>query len=237
MFGDDENGYCLSLTFSCKDFQSRGCQRLYSLSYLSSDKIHLLSLMTLIRQCFRQIVFWLQNDANEIYQNEGQIRVNTNFNGTTSKATFVLRAPPRNPTQRTLSSVVGDPNLIYRIHSLFVWILRLTNSAMNETMFEALPTEDNNQRKTQQNFSSDDDDDEDDFDSLEFQFSSHGSVGLKLFRQFIYKLNHFEHLELILFHWVIGNQLILKFTNPIEDKDLIRALVSVFRVRRDKTSV
>ena len=77
-----------------------------------------------------------------------------------------------------------------------------------------------------------DDEDEDDYDSLEYQFSSYGDAGLSLFREFLFKLDNLEHFEYILYHWVIGNQLIFKYTNRIEEKDLLRALVSVFRVRR-----
>ena len=75
------------------------------------------------------------------------------------------------------------------------------------------------------------DDDEDDYDSLQYQFSSYGNAALNLFREFITKLNSSEHLEFILYHWVIGNQLIIKYTNYMEDKDFVRALVSVLRVR------
>lgn len=75
------------------------------------------------------------------------------------------------------------------------------------------------------------DDDEDDYDSLQYQFSSYGNAALNLFREFISKLNSTEHLKFILYHWVIGNQLIIQYTNYMEDKDFVRALVSVLRVR------
>ena len=140
LFGDDENGYCLSLIFSCKDFHARGSQRLYSLCYLSNDKYHLLSLMKLISDCMRQAVHWLQYDANETYEQEGRIKVNTNLNQTTI-ATYICRPPPRVPSQRMLCDIVHDSNLIYRIHGLFVWILRTTNYAIKESLFDALPTE------------------------------------------------------------------------------------------------
>jgi hypothetical protein len=75
------------------------------------------------------------------------------------------------------------------------------------------------------------DDDDDDYDSLEYQFSSYGYEALQLFRQFIQKLNNTEHLQFILYNWMIGNQLIIKYTNKIDNKDFIRAFASVFRVR------
>jgi hypothetical protein len=74
-------------------------------------------------------------------------------------------------------------------------------------------------------------DNEDDFDSLQYQFSSYGHEAYKLFQLFIKKLNNIKYLQYILHNWLIGNRLIIKYTNRIDNKDLIRALVSVFRVR------
>jgi hypothetical protein len=88
----------------------------------------------------RQTVYWLQNDANETYEQEGHIKVNTNLNQTII-ASYICRPPPRVPSQRMLSDILHDPKLIYRIHALFVWILRTTNLAINESLFDALPTE------------------------------------------------------------------------------------------------
>jgi hypothetical protein len=96
--------------------------------------------MKLITDCMRQVVYWLQYDANETYEQEGHIKVNTNLNQTII-ATYICRPPPRVPLQRMFSDIVHDSKLIYRIHGLFVWILRITNSAINESLFYALPTE------------------------------------------------------------------------------------------------
>ena len=74
-------------------------------------------------------------------------------------------------------------------------------------------------------------DDDEDFDSLQYQFSSHGNLAFQLFALFVRKLNNTKHLQYILHNWVIGNRLILKYTNLIDNQDLIRALLSVFRVR------
>lgn len=96
--------------------------------------------MALISNCMRQAVYWLQYDANETYEQEGRIKVNTNLNQTPI-ATYICRPPPRAPTPRMLGDLVHDSNIIYRIHALFVWILRTTNFAMKESLFDALPTE------------------------------------------------------------------------------------------------
>jgi hypothetical protein len=95
--------------------------------------------MKLLSDCLRQAVYWLQYDANEIYEQEGRIKVNTNLNGTSS--TYIFRPPPRVPSQRMLSDIVQDSKLTFRIHALFVWLLRTANSAINESLFDALPTE------------------------------------------------------------------------------------------------
>jgi hypothetical protein len=100
--------------------------------------------MKLLSDCLRQAVYWLQYDANETYEQEGRIKINTNLNGTsttTNTATYIFRPPPRVPSQRMLSDIVHDSKLTYRIHSLFVWLLRTANSAINESLFDALPTE------------------------------------------------------------------------------------------------
>lgn len=130
------------MAFSCKDFHARGTQRLYSLCYLCQDKYRLVSIMKLLRDCLRQTVYWLQYEANQTYEQEGRIKINTNPNGiSTTTTTYVFRTPPQTPISRMLSEIVQDPKLIYRIHALFVWLLRTTNSAINESLFDGLPTE------------------------------------------------------------------------------------------------
>lgn len=95
--------------------------------------------MAFLRECMREAVYWLQNDADITYEQEGHIKVNTDLKGATT--TYVMRPPPRAPSQRTLSEIVQDPNIAYRIHALFVWILRTSHSAIHESLFDALPTE------------------------------------------------------------------------------------------------
>lgn len=98
--------------------------------------------MKLITECMRQAVYWLQYDANETYEQEGRIKINTSLRGNrTTTATYVSRTPPSNPSQRMLSDIVHDPKLTFRVHALFVWILRTANSAIHESLFDALPTE------------------------------------------------------------------------------------------------
>ncbi|CAF3395246.1 unnamed protein product, partial [Rotaria sp. Silwood2] len=72
--------------------------------------------------------------------------------------------------------------------------------------------------------------DDDDYDSLEYQFSSYGNKALHLFKEFIEKLNDIKHLQYILYNWIIGNQLIIKYTNRIDNREFIRAFASVFRL-------
>ncbi len=80
-------------------------------------------------------------------------------------------------------------------------------------------------------------DNDEDFDSLQYQFSSYGPEAFKLFELFIKKLNNIKYLQYILHNWIIGNRLIIKYTNRIDNKDLIRALASVFRVINNKKKV
>jgi len=288
LFGDDDDGFCLSLTFSCKDFHARGSQRLYSLCYLSRDKYSLLSLMSLISECMRQTVFWLQCDANQTFEQEGRIKINTNLTGVST--TYIFRPPPANPSPRMLSDIVHDSKLIYRVHALFSWILRTANSAINEVFYDALPSEEQTTKQerkdafenensntfvpkrrtativarsviqtdvttsmipstltdemqnssylatsiystidSSQRFDNNLFDDED-FDSLQYQYSTYGIEAFKLFALFIRKLNNTKYLQYILHQWIIGNRLILKYTDLIENKDIIRALASVFRL-------
>ena len=71
-------------------------------------------------------------------------------------------------------------------------------------------------------------DSSDDFDSLKYQFSFYGHQALKVFQLFIKKLNNTKYLQYILHHWLIGNRLIIKYTNRIDNRDLIYELASVF---------
>ncbi|CAF3582779.1 unnamed protein product, partial [Rotaria sp. Silwood2] len=43
-------------------------------------------------------------------------------------------------------------------------------------------------------------------------------------------LNDIKHLQYILYNWIIGNQLIIKYTNRIDNREFIRAFASVFRL-------
>jgi len=104
--------------------------------------------MKILSDCLKQAVYWLQYDANETYEQEGRIKVNTKLNGTGS--TYIFRPPPRTPSQRMLSDIVHDSKLTYRIHALFVWLLRTANSAINESLFDALPTEEQTTRQERQ---------------------------------------------------------------------------------------
>ncbi|CAF0727764.1 unnamed protein product [Didymodactylos carnosus] len=155
LFGDDESGYCLSFTFSIKDFHARGNQRLYSLCYLTSDKYYIISLLPIINEYVKLIAGWIQNDANLMYEKEARVKITTPTPSTTSSSryghittlpTYVYRMPPRTPISKTLSEITHDQHIAYRIHSLFVWLLRLTNSAIQENLFDAMPTEEDTTR-------------------------------------------------------------------------------------------
>lgn len=192
----------------------------------------------------KQVVYWLQWDANETFEREGHVKVNTTPDGKIRVATCVTRPPPRHPTLRMLSDTVHDSKLIFRIHALFVWLLRGAHSAIHELMFDALPTEEQakiEERKrtsaplnsvaqlTTSTIQSDVSDD-DDYDSLQYQYSSYGQIPLQLFKEFIARLGNVPQLQYILYHWVIGNQLIVQYINRIDDKDFLRAFASVLRV-------
>lgn len=101
--------------------------------------------MKLLSDCLRQAVHWLQYDANETYESEGRIKINTNLNGTTS--TYIFRPPPQTPSQRMLSDIVHDSKITFRIHALFVWLLRTANLSINECLYDALPTEEQTTRQ------------------------------------------------------------------------------------------
>lgn len=137
-FGDDESGYCISLTFPCQDFYARGSQRLYSLCYFSPDKHHLLAVMNFVGTCLRQMAFWLQCDANETYRNEGHVQIEASEHG--EGASVCVDHPSAQVlAQRMLSDIVGDSKVVYRLHALFVWVLRATNSAIQESLSDGLP--------------------------------------------------------------------------------------------------
>lgn len=74
-------------------------------------------------------------------------------------------------------------------------------------------------------------DNNEDIDLLQYQYSSYGYEAFKLFELFIKKLNNTKYLQYILHNWMIGNRLIIKYTNRTDNRDSIRALASVFRVK------
>lgn len=73
-------------------------------------------------------------------------------------------------------------------------------------------------------------DEDDDYYSLRYHYSSNSYEAFKIFELFVKKLNNTKYLQYILSNWVIGNRLIIKYTNRTETKDPICALASVFRV-------
>jgi hypothetical protein len=88
----------------------------------------------------------------------------------------------------------------------------------------------NDQRRFLSTPSFDSESEEDDYDSLQYQYASYGGKGLRLFRKCLTLLNNDEHLEYLLYHWVIGDTVLIRYINLTADPDLIRALASVFRV-------
>lgn len=266
--------------------------------------------MKLLSGCLRQAVHWLQHDANETYEQEGRIKINTNINGASATITsYIFRPPPINPSQRMFSDVVQDSKLTFRIHALFVWLLRIASSAIKETLFDGLPTEEQTtkqERKGKQKILSDsfllpvllllldvlDDENltssmikrrrttmvsksvtngnqnslaisstlrndsenasflatslyssidgyhhldggsgNEDSDSSQYHYSCNSHEAFKLYESFIKKLDNTKHLQYILYNWVIGNRLIIKYTNRTDNKYLSRTLASVFRVK------
>ena len=259
--------------------------------------------MKLLTNCLRQAVYWLQNDAEENYERDRRIKIVTKSNET--KIIYVSRPLPTIPSQRMLGDIVNDSKLTYRIHGLFVWLLRIANGAIKETLFYALPTEEQTTRQERigrekytiterkiRCLDAFDDDDlvtsitkcerltkfrtnktqdpliismtltnisnntnylatslystissycqneyrsyNDDYDLLEDQFSSYGRVALQLFELFVRKLNSTKYLQYILCNWVIGNRLIIKYTNRIDGNESICHLASIFRVKTKK---
>lgn len=73
-------------------------------------------------------------------------------------------------------------------------------------------------------------DNDEDIDLLKYHYSTYGHEAFQLFDLFIKKLNNIKHLQFILQNWLIGNRLIIKYTDRTDNKDSIRALASVFRV-------
>ena len=69
---------------------------------------------------------------------------------------------------------------------------------------------------------------------LNNQFSFNNCEAYDLFQLFIKKLNNIKYLQYILHNWVIGNRLIIKYTNRIDNDDTIYSLANLFRVKKTK---
>jgi len=103
---------------------------------------------------------------------------------------------------------------------------RLSSSVLNQTYRTNFLSSLENSYSFENNF-----DDEDDYDSLDYHYSTHAYEAFYLFKQFIQKLDHIQYLQYILSNWIIGNQLIIRYTNHTDNIDYPRAFASVFRVR------
>jgi hypothetical protein len=136
-----------------------------------------------------------------------------------------------------LSDPIIDFNDMRFFFSIYFYLLDIFENehmtkSRSRTIIETIPSTLANNNQNYFTLSIDNSNhDDDDYDSLEYQFSSYGFEGLKFFKEFILKLNNINHLQYILSNWIIGNQLIIKYTNRIDNKDFIRAFASVFRVK------
>ncbi|CAF0782432.1 unnamed protein product [Didymodactylos carnosus] len=280
LFGDDENGYCLSFTFSIKDFHARGNQHLYSLCYLTSDKYYIISILPIITEYMKQIAKWMQNDATLTYEKEARIKGVDQMTPSTLSSekyghvittlpAYVYRVLPHVPKNRALSEITHDQHITYRIHSLFVWLLRSTNRAIQENLFDAIPTEEETTKMERKEVLDDSSDPVSsssptaitrrrltlvnfipssqignsilavndltvdlysDNNSQEYDFSTCANDALRLFQQFMEKINQIKHVHYILYHLCIGNQIIIKYSSKMKTKETIRQFLCLLRL-------
>ncbi|CAF0727776.1 unnamed protein product [Didymodactylos carnosus] len=66
--------------------------------------------------------------------------------------------------------------------------------------------------------------------SQEYNFSTYMNDALKLFHQFMQKINQIKHVQYILYHLCIGNQIIIKYSSKMKTKETIRPFISLLRL-------
>ncbi len=137
-----------------------------------------------------------------------------------------------NPTPKRRTTTIVSRSVANRIDDSLIMSTTVTNNTHNQSYLASsiYSTVDSYHQSDNGLY----DNNTEDFNSLEYQFSTYGHEAFKLFELFIKKLNNIKYLQYILHNWVIGNRLIIKYTNRIDNKDLIHALASVFRVTKKR---
>ncbi|VDP29518.1 unnamed protein product [Soboliphyme baturini] len=146
-FGDLQYGYCLCYTFTLKNFRARGFQHLYSLIIVTMDKLLLLNNFDFFVDSLKVIAENLQRKATKVFESErGQDQeLNMTAMGRVAllpNGFFRERANSGSFSPRSLIDLTLDPEIFLKLNRCFVWLLRKQNERCVETLLEGLPCED-----------------------------------------------------------------------------------------------
>jgi len=206
MFGDPINGYVIAFVFSLRDNHARGKKRTFSLIYITNDRVFVVQSMNFISKCLSSIAKYLQQKANEVYQNETSCRFNSRpfkscvFTSSKSPHHSSNDQKSSSKTPRSLKDTVNLPDLYSYLHKAFSWTLRSAKERLKEKIFFGRSPEDEIV-KMEHNEKDIEDVDLLDEDQLKFgeEFTS-----LRHIRQMLQPIL----FRALLWHLLIGNQVI-----------------------------
>ncbi|KAI0990118.1 hypothetical protein GJ496_010883 [Pomphorhynchus laevis] len=120
-------------TFFLKDIHSRGQTRLYSLQIILNDKFMSTSCWSYLIDQFTRIIDQLKECSYMVFDHE--LGINP---ARPVRCSYM----PNTIMDRSLSELTALPDISYRLHSWFTWILRSLPQLINEEILEGQPTDD-----------------------------------------------------------------------------------------------
>ncbi|PAV82626.1 hypothetical protein WR25_26708 [Diploscapter pachys] len=148
LFGDTQNGYCISIVFRLQDAKARGFMRLFSLVAVSNDLSLLTSNYDLFRNALQAMLMKLQQCATNVYRREiasqGQAEAavkNDRDNFTNRMGLIVLKRKLNIDTNRNLETITGIERVWYKLHKQMMWTLRAQSIRYRDRVLEGIPSQ------------------------------------------------------------------------------------------------
>ncbi|CAI4233410.1 unnamed protein product [Auanema sp. JU1783] len=148
MFGDADQGYCLSFAFRLQDAKARGFLRLFSLLILTQDMASMTTNHDFYLEALRIMKDKLQDLAAVHYQVEMK---EMDTIARPDHASMSCRIPqqqlfyPRKiiiDTNRNLQTITGNDNIWGMLHKQMMWTLRTQTLRYMDQVMEGVPTQD-----------------------------------------------------------------------------------------------
>ena len=221
MFGDEASGFVFSITFYLKDLQSRGFQRWYSIICVMMDRIYLANSWQFLITNFKKIIVEVQAKAEGVYKAE---QAEKPQRGTVLQPRNAFLTPGQfrrargGQFYRSLTEIIQDEGIFENLHKSFSWILKASGLRYTEKILEGPPTVDSLSLY-----------DRDGTEPSEKKIDITCSVFESITH--IYSVIGDENFNLIAYHVVRGDQLIVRGGDQATVESMLKWLKSLIPPR------